>query len=81
MMRRYQDSIRTLSSILVSLIRTKALTQRSGYQHEQNLKKIDQIYSLLAIAISICPQKLDENVQNALKDKIGYEKLQKLSKG
>ena len=44
------------------------------------MKQNDQMYSLLAICVSLSPQKLDEHVENALRDKCG-KNLEKVLQG
>ncbi|KAK3752142.1 hypothetical protein QZH41_018499, partial [Actinostola sp. cb2023] len=48
--------------------------------NHQIMKKGEQMYSLLAIAVTLCPERLDENVSAHMREKSG-EKLQKLQRG
>ena len=72
MLRRYQDAIKTFSNILFYIARTKQYHTRS-FQYEQILKKNEQMFALLAISASLCPQgaALDENLAAQLRDKYG----------
>lgn len=71
MSRRYTDAIKTFSNILFYIARTKQYHTRS-YQYDQILKKNEQMYALLAVAASLCPQQsLDENLVHQLRDKYG----------
>jgi translation initiation factor 3 subunit L len=79
MMRRYVDAIKALSNILLYINRTKQYHTRS-YQYEQILKKHDQMYTLLAIAVSLCPQRIDETVHAVLRDKY-VDKMIKMQRG
>jgi len=79
MTRRYVDSIKIFANILLYINRTKQYHTRS-YQYEQMMKKNDQIYGLLAICISLCPQRVDENVHSTLRDKYS-DKMQRMQKG
>jgi len=79
MMRRYVDAIKTFSNILLYINRTKQYHTRS-YQYEQILKKHDQMYTLLAITVSLCPQRIDENVHAVLREKYA-DKMQKMQRG
>eukprot|EP00126_Sphaerothecum_destruens_P015082 Sdes_comp8995_c0_seq1m408 len=79
MMRRYEDAIRTLTSILLYIQRTQQSHTRS-YQYEQILKKNDQMYALLAITVTLCPQKIDESVQCVLREKC-FEKILRMQRG
>jgi len=79
MMRRYVDAIRTFSSILLYISRTKQYHTRS-YQNDQISKKNEQMYGLLAICLSLCPQRVDENVHTLLRDKYA-DKMLKMQRG
>lgn len=68
MMRRYTDAVKTFQSVLLYVSRTKQYVQRS-YQFEQIQKNVDQIYGLLAICLSLSPQRVDENIHAVLRDK------------
>jgi len=69
MTRRYTDTIKTFSNILFYIGRTKQYHTRS-YQYEQILKKNEQMYGLLAIAVSLSPQQqTDDNILSTLRDK------------
>ena len=70
MLRRYSDAIKTFSNILFYIARTKQYHTRS-YQYEHILKKNEQMYALLAVAASLSPQPLDENLITTLRDKYG----------
>jgi translation initiation factor 3 subunit L len=71
MLRRYTDAIKTFSSILFYIARTKQYHTRS-YQYDQIVKKNEQMYALLAIAASLSPgHALDENLVSSLRDKYG----------
>jgi len=78
MLRRYVDAIKTFSNILLYISRIK---QYRGHQHEPQIaKKNDQMYALLAIAVSLCPQRIDENVHSVLKEKFS-DKMNKMQRG
>ncbi|CAJ0629834.1 6026_t:CDS:10 [Entrophospora sp. SA101] len=79
MMRRYADAIRVFSHILLFITRTKMYHTRY-YQFDQINKKSDQMYALLAICVTLCPTRLDENIQPYLKEKYG-EHLSKMQRG
>ena len=60
----------------------KAFHQRSA-QYDQILKKNEQMYALVAVALALCPaaqRALDENVLNTLRDKYG-DKMLKMQRG
>ncbi|EIE77654.1 hypothetical protein G6F46_004206 [Rhizopus delemar] len=79
MLRRYADAIKAFSTILSFIHKTKQY-HSSSYQFDQIIKKGDQMYSLLAICIALCPTRLDENIHSQLREKHG-EQLYKMQKG
>lgn len=79
MMRRYPDAIRAYSHILVFVMRLRQYHTRS-YQYDLINKMADRMYALLAICCSLCPTRLDENVQTAMREKYG-EQYSKMTKG
>ncbi|KAJ3694538.1 hypothetical protein LUZ60_010018 [Juncus effusus] len=70
MLRRYTDCIKEFNKILLYILKYKHFHQKSP-QYDQILKKNEQMYALLAISLSLCPQHklLDENVASQLKEK------------
>lgn len=81
MMRRYSDAIRTFSSILLYIQRTKQLFAARSYQNDQINKQTEQMYHLLAICLVLHPQCIDEALQQALRDKNYHEKMYKMQNG
>ncbi|KAK0567071.1 hypothetical protein OC844_000409 [Tilletia horrida] len=79
MLRRYPDAIRTFTHILVFIQRLRQYHTRS-YQYDQINKTADRMYALLAMCCALCPTRLDENVQSAMRDKYG-EQFTKMSRG
>ncbi|PWN43767.1 hypothetical protein IE81DRAFT_322191 [Ceraceosorus guamensis] len=79
MQHRYPDAIRAFTHILVFIMRLRQYHTRS-YQYDQINKTADRMYALLAIACALCPTRLDENIQTALRDKYG-DQLNKMSRG
>lgn len=67
MMRRYTDAIRTFSSILLYIQRTKQLYSTRSYQNDQINKQTEQMYQLLSICLVLHPQPIDESIQQALR--------------
>ncbi|KAF6164412.1 hypothetical protein GIB67_025238 [Kingdonia uniflora] len=72
MLRRYVEAIREFSKILLYIFKTKQYHQKSP-QYEQILKKNEQMYALLAIGLSLCPQVklVAEDVNTQLREKYG----------
>merc|ERR1719350_2664165 len=62
MMRRYADAIRTFSNILLYVQRTKTMFAVKSYQNDQINKQTDQMYVLLALCITLHPQRIDESL-------------------
>jgi len=81
MMRRYADAIRTFSDILLYIQRTKMMFQTKSYQNDQINKQTDQMYTLLAICLVLYPQRIDESVHAALREKNYAERMQRLQRG
>lgn len=81
MMRRYSDAIRTFTSILLYIQRTKQLFQTRSYQNDQINKQTDKMYHLLAICLVLHPQYVDEAVQQVLREKNYHEKMYKMQCG
>eukprot|EP00741_Cyanophora_paradoxa_P024419 tig00022075_g23578.t1 len=80
MMRRYVDCIKSIQHVLLYITRAKAAHAKSGYQSEQIMKKTDQMYGMVALALALAPQRIDENIQQVVREKYA-EKLQRLQRG
>ncbi|KAG5591946.1 hypothetical protein H5410_042460 [Solanum commersonii] len=78
MLRRYVEAIHEFNKILLYIYKTKQYHQKSP-QYEQILKKNEQMYALLAIALSLCPQVklVEETVNSQLREKYG-EKMARM---
>ncbi|XP_047341845.1 eukaryotic translation initiation factor 3 subunit L-like [Impatiens glandulifera] len=76
MMRRYVDAIREFNKILLYIFKTKQYHQKSP-QYEQILKKNEQMYALLSLGLSLCPQVklVEETVNSQLREKYGEKTL------
>lgn len=73
---RYVDAIREFNKILLYIYKTKQYHQKSP-QYEQILKKNEQMYALLAICLSLCPQVklVEETVNSQLREKYGEKMI------
>eukprot|EP00274_Cyanoptyche_gloeocystis_P001322 CAMPEP_0196652576 /NCGR_PEP_ID=MMETSP1086-20130531/1918_1 /TAXON_ID=77921 /ORGANISM="Cyanoptyche gloeocystis , Strain SAG4.97" /LENGTH=541 /DNA_ID=CAMNT_0041983205 /DNA_START=13 /DNA_END=1638 /DNA_ORIENTATION=- len=80
MMRRYVDCVRNLQHVILYVGRTKQSIDRSSYQYDQVMKKSEQMYAMLAMAVSLCPQRVDDSIQSVLRDKHA-DKVARLQKG
>ncbi|ONK80237.1 uncharacterized protein A4U43_C01F15420 [Asparagus officinalis] len=76
MLRRYVEATREFNKILLYILKYKQYHQRSP-QYDQILKKNEQMYALLAICLSLCPQSklVEENVNTQLKEKYNDKML------
>ncbi|KAJ2678032.1 hypothetical protein GGI25_002675 [Coemansia spiralis] len=79
MMGRYADAIQSFAHILTFVSRTKQYHQRS-YQFDAVNKKAEQMYALLAIAVSLSPVRVDENIHSYLREKYG-DQQHKMQRG
>ncbi|KAI9105367.1 RNA polymerase I-associated factor PAF67-domain-containing protein [Phlyctochytrium arcticum] len=79
MMRRYSDAIKAFAHILLFISRTKQYHTRS-YQFEAISKKSEQMYALLSMCVALSPQRIDENVHTAMREKYG-EQFAKMQRG
>ncbi|KAI8817716.1 RNA polymerase I-associated factor PAF67-domain-containing protein [Fimicolochytrium jonesii] len=79
MMRRYSDAIKAFAHILLFVSRTKQYHTRS-YQFDAISKKSEQMYALLAMSVALSPQRVDENVHTAMREKYGEQSI-KMQKG
>ncbi|XP_030839981.1 eukaryotic translation initiation factor 3 subunit L isoform X2 [Strongylocentrotus purpuratus] len=80
MMRRYQDSIRSFTNILLFIQRTNRMLTTGSYQVDVIKKLQDKIYRLLALVLTLHPMRIDESVHMQLRDKLG-DKLTKMQRG
>jgi translation initiation factor 3 subunit L len=81
MMRRYSDAIKFFTQLLTYINRIKNIHAKS-YQYDDTTKKNEQIYYLLAMTLSLCPQRhgIDEVVVTSLRDRLG-DKMARLAQG
>jgi len=79
MMRRFVDAIRTFAHILQYISRIKQFHTKS-YQYDIIMKRNEQMYALLAILISFCTQRLDEQVNTLMREKYA-EKMAAIQRG
>lgn len=70
------EAIREFNKILLYIYKTKQYHQKSP-QYEQILKKNEQMYALLAISLSLCPQVklVEETVNSQLREKYGEKMI------
>lgn len=81
MQRRYVDAIKAFNQVLLTVARTRQFHEDSP-AFAQVATKNEQMYALLALALSLCPQGrlVEEGVSAALREKQG-ERMAKLARG
>jgi len=80
MMRRYTDTIRTFSEVLVFLSKTNSGVNSLSYQYEATVKKREQMYALMLISLAMSPCSIDESLEKTIRDQHG-EKQARLQRG
>jgi hypothetical protein len=70
MLRRYEDAIRALQPAILHITRTRHIHTRS-FQYDQVNKRIDQMLALLALAQCLGQNRLDDSMNNWLREKLG----------
>ncbi|XP_064406136.1 eukaryotic translation initiation factor 3 subunit L-like [Halichondria panicea] len=81
MMRRYKDTLRTFSNIIVFIQRAKNHFQPKSYQQLQVIKQNEQMLNIIAMVVALNPQHVDEVVNSQLRGDKFAEKIMSLSKG
>ncbi|KFH17074.1 eukaryotic translation initiation factor 3 subunit 6 interacting protein [Toxoplasma gondii MAS] len=78
MMRRYTDAIRVMSQLLVFVSRQRSYLSAHFYQQMAMNKAVDKMYILVMLCASLCNVKLDESVNQMIKEKYSdkFYKLQ-----
>eukprot|EP00051_Salpingoeca_urceolata_P000783 m.36058 g.36058 ORF g.36058 m.36058 type:complete len:536 (-) comp10984_c0_seq1:29-1636(-) len=81
MMRRYADAIRNVSTVLLYILRTQNYHQRSsGY--DQLIRKKEQLLSLVALCLTLCPQRVDDTIADHLAKVEGVsERMMRMQSG
>jgi len=75
MTRRYADCVKCAVDGLTYLSRNKALIPRT-YQQSNINKMQEQMYGILALATSLVPQRLDENLASGVQDRFASQMQQ-----
>jgi len=83
--RNYQGAIRIFVNCLLFIQRTRSINQQQQNQHKSwqydvVSKTNDQLYHLLAVCLSLQPQRIDESVQSQLTEKMS-EKMSRMQRG
>jgi len=77
MMRRYSDAVRVFTTGLPNVAKKNYPTRT---HMEEVTKRIEQIYSLLAICLSLNPQRIEDNIHITLREKHN-DKMVRMQKG
>ncbi|VDN52365.1 unnamed protein product [Dracunculus medinensis] len=85
MMRNYGDATRIFVNCLLYIQRTKNIqqqhqTQKKNFQYDVIGKTNDQLYHLLAICLTLQPQRIDDSIQSQLIEKSG-DRMNRMSNG
>ncbi|MFH4979996.1 hypothetical protein AB6A40_006705 [Gnathostoma spinigerum] len=85
MMRNYGEATKIFVNCLLYIQRTKALQQqhqqqKKSFQYDVIGKTNDRLYHLLAICLTLQPQRIDESIQSQLYEKNG-DRMNRMSNG
>lgn len=84
MMKRYHEAIKRLQDGLNFIERNRAKTGGNRviqYKVDQQNKQIEQLYHILAIGCTMYPIKIDDSIEEAMRNKVGDDKLSRLNDG
>ena len=76
---RFKDATRTFSNILNFVSRSKQFSNRPHHV-DQMLKLCDKMHILVALSVTLSPQRLDDNIEGVIREKFG-DKLARLQQG
>ena len=69
MLKRYNECYNSLQYILTYIEKSKQYIQSRSYRYQQLSKKTEQLYSILTIVLSLCPQAIDHYLWNRVNEK------------
>jgi len=75
---RYADAVSTLVEGILYISRNKHTIPRT-YQQQAINKKTEQMYGLLAMALALAPQRVDETAAAPARDKVGENNVERLA--
>jgi len=83
MLRKYQDAIDSLQEVLLYIERGRktVLNKDSQYKNDMLNKMQDKMFHMLGICTILYPCRIDESLEQSMKDKITYDKLTKMQDG
>jgi len=83
MLRKYQDAIDSLQEVLLYIERGRktVLNKDSQYKNDMLNKIADKMFHMLAICTILYPCRIDEALEQQMKEKITFDKLTKMQDG
>lgn len=83
MLRKYQDAIDSLQEVLLYIERGRktVLNKDSQYKNDMLSKVQDKMFHMLAICTILYPCRIDESLEQSMKEKITFDKLTKMQDG
>merc|ERR1712242_167074 len=83
MLRKYQDAIDSLQEVLLYIERGRktVLNKDSQYKNDMLNKMQDKMFHMLAICTILYPCRIDESLEQSMKEKITFDKLTKMQDG
>ena len=80
MMRKYQDAIDSLQEVLLYIERGRKtiLNKDSQYKNDMLNKMQDKMFHMLAVCIILYPCRIDESLEQSMKEKVTYDKLTRM---
>lgn len=83
MTKRYKEAIARFQSALNFVERSNRAVQSRAvqYKNEQQNKQIEQLYHLLAVCVTLYPMKLEDSIEQRMKEKVGEDKLNRMQSG
>lgn len=83
MMRKYQDAIDSLQEVLLYIERGRKtiLNKDSQYKNDMLNKMQDKMFHMLAVCIILYPCRIDESLEQSMKEKVTYDKLTRMQDG
>jgi len=83
MLRKYQDAIDSLQEVLLYIERGRktVLNKDSQYKNDMLNKNADKMFNMLAICTILYPCRIDESLEQTMKEKVTFDKLTKMQDG
>lgn len=80
MMRKYQDAIDSLQEVLLYIERGRktVLNKDSQYKNDMLNKMQDKMFHMLAVCIILYPCRIDESLEQSMKEKVTFDKLTRM---